>query len=391
MVVNNLFSLFSPVQSRALELRKQTQGEMQKLAAGNREIEQARARAEVAFRQAERHAHWEEQRLDLSRWQPSGPAGELPSYWSAGVRFVATTALAYALAAAKAINEPKYFEKLLNYFVSVLAEQTYNGRLNRYAKVSYSGVDRVLDAFTRAVRSELKEPFSDLQLAAWRRYEAQLNSDPPPQGKLPVEGQPTAEMDGSTSGADSSPAAAAGSGGMPSPQPGTPDVVATRREDLEEQIQSELSGPSTEAMNLMCNPGLIVPQTSEEENVQVRGSATQVAGDAPEPDRSDRRGVVPQDGAIPGAVAPVDTASAEDQNRRALVDSFIQRCLEETREHVTRAMIWRSAGYKKRCEFERWQSNSPKATKKAAENFMRILSMSPCEFVELLKKQKLLK
>jgi hypothetical protein len=54
-------------------------------------------------------------------------------------------------------------------------------------------------------------------------------------------------------------------------------------------------------------------------------------------------------------------------------------------------MIWRSAGYKKRCEFERWQSNSPKATKKAAENFMRILSMSPCEFVELLKKQKLLK
>ena len=102
--------------------------------------------------------------------------------------------------------------------------------------------------------------------------------------------------------------------------------------------------------------------------------------------------------ALPGSGNPLcDALTIQDtegrpaessQDRRRLVDSFILRCLRETGETVTRKMIWRSAGYHDATEFERWQRNDPRATKRAERNFARVLSMSPHDFVGNLKKLK---
>jgi hypothetical protein len=85
----------------------------------------------------------------------------------------------------------------------------------------------------------------------------------------------------------------------------------------------------------------------------------------------------------------VETTNAVGEDRRAMTNAFIEACLRETGVRVTRTMIWRSLGYKYRSEFERWESNHPRATKKSAENFARVLSMPPRDFIGLLKKRSL--
>jgi hypothetical protein len=82
--------------------------------------------------------------------------------------------------------------------------------------------------------------------------------------------------------------------------------------------------------------------------------------------------------------------NADLRDRRAQVDAFIGNCLRETGVKITRTMIWRSAGYRSRSEFERWQANSPRATKQSAVTFARMLAMAPAQFVALLKKHHLL-
>ncbi len=99
----------------------------------------------------------------------------------------------------------------------------------------------------------------------------------------------------------------------------------------------------------------------------------------------------PADGNAEEAQSPPESGNAERENRRAMVDAFIEKCRVETTLKVNRAMIWRVVGYKQRSEFERWQSNSPKATRKAAKTFARVLSMQPRDFVDLLRKRQVLK
>jgi len=63
--------------------------------------------------------------------------------------------------------------------------------------------------------------------------------------------------------------------------------------------------------------------------------------------------------------------------RRKAVDAYIKEVLEKTGKRITRADIWKSARYKSRTEFERWQRNDPKATKSANERFTRLLKEKP--------------
>jgi hypothetical protein len=75
------------------------------------------------------------------------------------------------------------------------------------------------------------------------------------------------------------------------------------------------------------------------------------------------------------AAKTAEPASSEDlrSDRRALVDSHIEAVLQQTGKRLTRTEIWKSAGYKSRVEFDRWQRNDPLATRTADRNFTRIL------------------
>jgi hypothetical protein len=84
------------------------------------------------------------------------------------------------------------------------------------------------------------------------------------------------------------------------------------------------------------------------------------------------------------AVAPLnayaesvrDTAPSVTE-RRAAVDAYIEEVWKTTGKRITRTDIWRSARYKSRTEFERWQRHDPKATKTASDRFTRILAEKP--------------
>lgn len=62
-----------------------------------------------------------------------------------------------------------------------------------------------------------------------------------------------------------------------------------------------------------------------------------------------------------------------NSDRRAAVDTYIQKELQRTGTRITRTAIWKSAGYKSRTEFERWERGDSRATKAADRNFTRIL------------------
>ena len=65
-------------------------------------------------------------------------------------------------------------------------------------------------------------------------------------------------------------------------------------------------------------------------------------------------------------------------DRRAAVDAYIEEVLKETGRRITRTEIWKSAGYKTRTEFERWERNDPNRPNTAAhKTFTDILTKKP--------------
>jgi hypothetical protein len=72
---------------------------------------------------------------------------------------------------------------------------------------------------------------------------------------------------------------------------------------------------------------------------------------------------------------------------RAVVDNFIRKCGQETPLKVTRKHIWKAAGHATARQFEYWQAWDAKTIAQDDQNFRRILSMSPTDFVALLKKK----
>ena len=69
-------------------------------------------------------------------------------------------------------------------------------------------------------------------------------------------------------------------------------------------------------------------------------------------------------------------------NRRAAVNAFIQRVLEENSVRITRADIWRVAGYTEATEFERWQKHSKRQSPGTDLKISHVLRMKPAEFLE---------
>ena len=98
----------------------------------------------------------------------------------------------------------------------------------------------------------------------------------------------------------------------------------------------------------------------------------------------ERARVAPEPQAVitPAEQPPVAIRTkAKDRNktdRRAAVDEYIEEVFTKTGERITRTDIWKSAGYKSRTEFERWERDDPIRPNAAAhEIFTRILIEKP--------------
>ena len=80
--------------------------------------------------------------------------------------------------------------------------------------------------------------------------------------------------------------------------------------------------------------------------------------------------------AVERRTLPASPASTE--NRRAMVDAYIDEVFNETGKRITRTDIWRAVRYKSRTEFERWERNDKnKPNKTAHERFTRLLQEKP--------------
>jgi hypothetical protein len=95
-----------------------------------------------------------------------------------------------------------------------------------------------------------------------------------------------------------------------------------------------------------------------------------------------RRYVAEQKAALQSAVtqeaacAPLGTDGKTD--RRAAVDAYIDEVFKKTGRKVTRTDIWKTARYRTRTEFERWERKDPRNPNRAAhERFTRILAEKP--------------
>lgn len=65
-------------------------------------------------------------------------------------------------------------------------------------------------------------------------------------------------------------------------------------------------------------------------------------------------------------------------DRRAAVDAYIEEVSKKTGQRITRTDIWKTARYKSRTEFERWERNDPKKPNKSAhQRFTQILDEKP--------------
>jgi hypothetical protein len=65
-------------------------------------------------------------------------------------------------------------------------------------------------------------------------------------------------------------------------------------------------------------------------------------------------------------------------DRSGAIDAYIEEVFSKTRKRITRTDIWKSAGYKTRTEFERWQRRDLNKVNKAAdERFSKMLADKP--------------
>jgi hypothetical protein len=74
---------------------------------------------------------------------------------------------------------------------------------------------------------------------------------------------------------------------------------------------------------------------------------------------------------------PTRKAARRSDDRRALIDDYINEVGKMTGKKITRKDIWREARYKDSTEFERWQRNDPRTTEAATRAIKRILDEKP--------------
>ncbi len=81
--------------------------------------------------------------------------------------------------------------------------------------------------------------------------------------------------------------------------------------------------------------------------------------------------------APPEAATVLNGGDGHGADRRKAVDAYIDEVFSRTGKSITRTDIWKSARYKSRTDFERWERNDRRATKTAGQRFTRILSEKP--------------
>lgn len=78
--------------------------------------------------------------------------------------------------------------------------------------------------------------------------------------------------------------------------------------------------------------------------------------------------------AMPASGPPTDPSGTDN---RARIDAYLAEITQKFGTALTRADLWKSAGYTEATEFERWQSGNQRATHKARRTFEKMLRERP--------------
>jgi hypothetical protein len=89
----------------------------------------------------------------------------------------------------------------------------------------------------------------------------------------------------------------------------------------------------------------------------------------------------------PSSPEEVSTSRAPE-DRRLLVDRFIERVLAERGVTITRKDVWQVAGYTEATEFERWQRHHAGYPDGCGADvrFRKVLNLTPVEFISRLRR-----
>jgi len=138
-------------------------------------VRKARARAEVEFRSREVTANWRNWMHGLGDCSPFRMADLVPPHWQAGVRFAAEIIPAYGKAALQKIGQADEFEDFLRECALVVADRTYQRKLQPYDSLPVDKIDQAIANFHQLVRTEVAGEVARLHLEAWQRHAANLD------------------------------------------------------------------------------------------------------------------------------------------------------------------------------------------------------------------------
>ena len=142
-------------------------------------VQKARAMAEVEFRSCEVSANWRNWMDGLGDCYPFHIAAIVPPHWEAGVRFAARIIPAYGEAALHEIRQAAEFEDFLRECAFVVADRTYQRKLQPYDSLPVDKIDQAVANFHQLVRTEVAGEVARLHLEAWQRHAANLDIEVP--------------------------------------------------------------------------------------------------------------------------------------------------------------------------------------------------------------------
>lgn len=140
-------------------------------------VRKARAKAEVEFRSREIAANWlawRERLGEVAELDPRRLDNHLPPHWQAGLRYAEVIIPAYGDAALDAIPQPSEFEKFLRECAWIVAERTYQAKLQPYDALPLRKIDYAIANFHQVVRTAVAAESARLGLEAWRRHNDSL-------------------------------------------------------------------------------------------------------------------------------------------------------------------------------------------------------------------------
>ena len=138
-------------------------------------VRNARARAEVEFRSREVTANWRNWMDGVGDCSPSRMADLVPPHWQAGVSFASKIIPAYGKAALQRIGQADEFEDFLRECALVVADRTYQRKLQPYDALPVDKIDQAMANFHQLVRTEVAGEVARLHLEAWQRHAANLD------------------------------------------------------------------------------------------------------------------------------------------------------------------------------------------------------------------------